>query len=596
MALRFSAPRSLLAASLTAAALILAGCGSDSGDIAKGQVKISHLSSGKTDSLQKTAAAIPDGVDSMQIKFLDESGVVVYGPVEVQAAPEVTVQDVPLTAKSATVEYLRNGGYALARDDEDIAWNGAVGSASPVPAATGPSTSNWTASMDDTGIANLKVAVNGGAPQDFLAKGVAYSPAPIGASNKDGPSFGDVFWDTPGGFLDFELVWKRDIETIRSHGFNSLRTYSLIANFIKNDGSIPSAAEINAPGSLLVRQHKKFLDAAWNNGVNPVYVVVGIPMPDTIFVKSVFDLPEKANEIRFWDENFTATIEQMKNHPAVIGFTIFNEVGGSCHYADPLPPAPTTLQERKCEGPDDLAQYWTKIQTYPVHYWAQVKKYADRAKSLAPNKLIGWAFNDDPVFAERTIEYRKNNAKSIDYYGVNVFQAEQVATALDPWLKAKQGEAARPIIMTEYGLPATGHRVDGDRLSIYSDDATVKATANAVGPLINASFKHPAVTGMFYFEWSDEWWKQPGGNNRNDRQEGAPTSNAFPNRYWDEEGFGLYSIGLGDRTASQVYTDNYGGKGGNLQVDRLTPRTELISVVTGAFKAAEETRRAALGK
>ncbi|WP_028605339.1 hypothetical protein [Ottowia thiooxydans] len=591
---QLSAPRALLAAAL-ASAFLLASCGGGSDTVGTGEVTISHLASAKTGSLQKAAAALPAGVDSMQVKFLDASGAVVHGPVEVLAGPTVAIQNVPLTAKSATVDYLRNGGYSLANDDEPIAWDGARGSASPVPTTAGPSTTKWQASMDDTGIASLKVAVNGGAAQDFLAKGVAYSPAPIGSSNKDGPSFGDLFWDTPGGFLDFELVWKRDLENIRKHGFNSLRTYSLIANFIKNDGSTPTPAEINAPGSLLVRQHKKFLDEAWNNGVNPVYVIVGIPMPDTMFVKSVFDLPVKAKEIEFWDNNFTATIEQMRDHPAVIGFTIFNEVGGSCHYADPVPPAPTTLTDRKCEGSDDLAVYWQQLHTYPVHYWAQVKKYADRAKALAPNKLIGWAFNDDPVFAEKTVEYRKANAQSIDYYGVNVFQAEQVASALDPWLKAKQGDAARPIIMTEYGLPATGHRTSGDPLSIYSDEATVKATANAVGPLINASFKHPAVTGMFYFEWSDEWWKQSGGSNRNDRQEGTPTPNGFPNKYWDEEGFGLNSIALGDRAANQAYTDNYGGKGGNLQVDKLTPRTELLNAVTTAFKGAEQTRKTALG-
>ncbi len=589
-------PRSLLAAAI-AGAFVLASCGGSDTPADKGDVTISTRAGATSSSPQKdTSSVLPDGVDSMQVKFEDASGTLVYGPVEVTAMPVVTIKDVPLTAKSISVDYLRNGGYALATDDEAITWSGANGSSSPLPTAAAPSTTQWQASMDDNGIAKLTVAVEGAPAKDFLAKGVAYSPAPIGFSNKDGPSFGDVFWDTPGGFLDFELVWKRDMENIRSHGFNSIRTYSLISNFIKNDGSIPTPAEVSAQGSLLVRQHKKFLDAAWNNGVNPIYVIVGIPMPDTIYVKSAFDAPGNAKSNEFWDNNFTATIAQMKDHPAVIGFTIFNEVGGRCHYADPVPPAPTTKEERKCEGSEDLALYWQQLQTYPVHYWSQVKKYADRAKAMAPGKLIGWAFNDDADFAASTVEYRKQYAQSVDFYGVNVFQAEQLATALDPWLKAKQSDAARPILMTEYGLPATGHRNPNDWLSIYSDDATVKLTAAAVGKLIPKAFEHPSVTGMFYFEWSDEWWKQPGDGNRNDRQEGIRTSNAFPNKYWDEEGFGLYSIALGDRTAAQVYTDNWGGKGGNLQVDKLTPRTELLDTVTTAFKNAEQTRQNALGK
>lgn len=585
-------PRSLLAAAVTGA-LVLASCGGSDSPADKGDVTISTRAQAASGSKQKDAAsAMPDGVDSMQIKFEDASGVLVLGPIEVTASPVVTIKDVPLAARSITVDYLRNGGYALATDDEPITWNGASGSSSPLPTAAAPSTTRWQASMDANGIANLQVSVGGNPAQDFLAKGVAYSPAPIGFSNKDGPSFGDVFWDTPGGFLDFELVWKRDLENIRSHGFNALRTYSLISNFIKNDGSTPSPAEINAPGSLLVRQHKKFLDEAWNNGVNPIYVIVGIPMPDTIFVKSVYDLPEKAKEIQFWDDNFTATVKQMKDHPAVIGFTIFNEVGGSCHYSDPAP----TIRKPQCgDGPDDPALYLQQVQTYPVHYWNQVQKYADRAKSLAPGKLIGWAFNDDAVFASATVEYRKKHAQSVDFYGVNVFQAEQLNSALDPWLKSKQSDAARPVLMTEYGLPATGHRDPNDWLSIYSDAGTIKRTADAVGALIPKAFEHPAVTGMFYFEWSDEWWKQPGDGNRNDRQEGIRVSNNFPNKYWDEEGFGLYSIALGDRAANEVYTDNWGGKGGNLQVDKLTPRTELLDTVVSAFKNAEQTRRNALG-
>lgn len=591
-----TAPLSLLVIAL-ATALTLSACNGGSDTVATGEVTISHLSAPK--SIQKDAlppaAALPEGIDSLQVSFEDANGNLVYGPIEVPAAPAVTLQNVPLNARSATVDYLRNGGFALATDDEPITWNGASGSASPVPVAAISSRTQWKAAMGSDGVASLKVSLNGGPAQDFLAKGVAYSPAPIGFSNKDGPSFGDIFWDTPGGFLDFDRVWKRDMEQIRSLGFNAVRTYSLISNFIKNDGSIPSPEEINAPGSLLVRQHKKFLDEAWNNGVNPIYVIVGIPMPDTIYVKSVFDLPEKAKEIKYWDDNFTATVAQMKDHPAVIGFTIFNEVGGRCHYADPTPPPPATLNERKCEGPDDLNLYWQRIQTYPVHYWNQVQKYADRAKAMAPDKLIGWAFNDDPDFASLTVEYRKKHAQSVDFYGVNVFQAEQLNSALNPWLQANQSDAARPILMTEYGLPATGHSRSGDPLSIYADANTIKRTADAVGKLIPEAFKHPSVTGMFYFEWSDEWWKQPGDANRKDRQEGTDSSNNFPNGYWDEEGFGLYSIALGDRAANQIYTDNLGGKGGNVQVDKLTPRTELLNVVTDAFKNAEKTRQGALG-
>jgi len=622
--------------------LALAGCGGSTGS-STGTVTISHAGfealplTVPSPAVDKpaTAALLPLQVNAMHVRFLDERGNLVYGPLEVPAAAEVTVRDVPLSAVLAKVDYLRNGGYATHTDDEAIAWNGLAGAVAPQPAAAAESTSRWTASVGQDGVSRIMVRAGSNTNsqgEEFLIRGVAYSPAPIGFSNKNGPGFGDLFWDTPGGFLDFERVWKRDIETIRSLGFNTVRTYSLIANFINNDGSVPTREQVAQPGSLLVRQHTKFLDEAWNNGHNPVFVIVGIPMPDVIYVKPSFDNAGNANAIRFWDDNFTATVQQLKNHPAVIGFTIFNEIGGQPDYYS------------------DAAR--------ATHYWSQVKKYSERAKSIAPDKLVGWAFNDDPVFASSTVDYRKRYAQAIDFYGVNAFQAEQLNSTLDPWNATLQGSAARPVILTEFGLPATGRRdtstikpyvepgltiarntiatrdgvaastvmppstdvnflnlftrnSEASVLSIYADETTIKKTALAVGKLIPEAFKARIVAGLVYFEWSDEWWKQDAyvdfllsskGNRavslvnlRLDRQEGTgATAIAFPNGYWDEEGFGLNAIALKGRNAEQVYTDNLGGVGANVQVDQLTPRKELLDTVVNALRNAEGTRRSAL--
>jgi hypothetical protein len=234
--------RFALAAAAVSAALAVAGCGGSSSGTATGEVTISHLAAAtasagaqKPMSAAAAAAPLPANVGAMQIEFFDAAGKSVLGPVEVPSSPVVTVPNVPLTASSTTVSYLRNGGYALAKDDEPIAWNGLAGSASPTPAAVGASYTRWKTSVDANGVARVSVAssqVDNGAPREILLKGVAYSPAPIGSTNKDGPGFGDLFWDTPGGFLDFDLVWKRDLENIRAKGFNSVRVYSLIANFI----------------------------------------------------------------------------------------------------------------------------------------------------------------------------------------------------------------------------------------------------------------------------------------------------------------------------------------------------------------------------
>ncbi|MES2787568.1 MAG: hypothetical protein V4684_19035 [Pseudomonadota bacterium] len=577
-----SAVRRLFVAAAVSAVLALSGCGGGS-SATTGDVTIRHLpsstalASAPAKPLSAPASLLPATIDAMHVEFFDNAGRSVFGPVEVASSPLVTIRDVPLSASSTTVHYLRNGGFALARDDEPVAWDGAVGSASPTPTTVAASSSftRWKTSVDSNGVARISLSssqISGGAPKDFLLKGVAYSPAPIGTSNENAPGFGDLFWDTPrpGGFLDFDRVWKRDIENIRARGFNSVRVYSLIANFTwDNGGTPPTPAQIADESQLRYREHKKFLDEAWNNGLNPVYVLAGIPMPDHIFIKGVFDGPSAANAAQkvFWDNNFTATVEQLKDHPAIIGFTMFNELGGENDFQGTSPSS--------------------------THYWSQVQEYSKRAKSIAPDKLIGWAFFDNVPFANNTIELRRTYAKAVDFYGVNAFQPETIAS-LDPWKKATQGDTARPIFLTEFGIPATG-RNNANPGAIYADDSTIQKAADAMAKMLPLVFQHPAVAGMFYFEWSDEWWKQNPSPESIKRHDGGVAAANFPNRWYDEEGFGLHSIALGDRTVDQLYADALWGKGSNVQFDILTPRTSLMDAVMKAYANAEQGRKTALG-
>lgn len=584
--MRYSIPvhRALIAAAMSFAFIISACGGGGSGsssDPNTGEVTISHGSKVTVSSVvkQKVSATavspLPEGVNALQIEFFDDKGRSILGPVEVDADPVVKVLNVPLIAASTTVSYLRNGGFELAEDSEPISWQGRVGSASPAPAASPAAYTRWKTSVNSNGVASVALAsseVNGGAPKDFLIKGVAYSPAPIGANNKNGPEFGDYFWDTPGGFLDWDKVWKRDLENIRKKGFNAVRVYSLIANPININGSIPSPADIAADPALRIRAHKKFLDEAWNNGVNPIYVLAGIPTPDKLWKESLFKNASNAAVIEYWDNNFTASLSQLKDHPAIIGFTMFNEQGGA----------------------DDFQGTGAK------HYWSQVQKYSQRAKQIAPDKLIGWAFFDNPDFARNTVDYRREYAKSIDFYGMNAFQPVRVSGALDPWSKAIQGDTARPVFMTEFGIPATGRRNSSkDPSAFYADETTIQKAADAMTKVLPLVFQHPAVAGMFYFEWSDEWWKQDSEGSFQrlaTRQEGSSNFvDYFPNLWYDEEGFGLHSISLGNRAADQVYSDADYKNAGNTTVDILTERTSLMDAVTNAYKNAEQGRKVALG-
>lgn len=123
----------------------------------------------------------------------------------------------------------------------------------------------------------------------------------------------------------------------------------------------------------------------------------------------------------------------------------------------------------------------------------------------APDKLIGWAFFDNVPFAENTKENRPAYAKSVDFYGVNAFQPQTVSPLLDAWKKERQDDTARPVFLAEFGIPSTGHRNDNsDPLAIYSDASTIQKAADSMAKMLPLVFQHPAVAGVFYFEWSDE--------------------------------------------------------------------------------------------
>lgn len=476
------------------ASLLLAGCGSTSRDTFS-------QSSGQAPTpdnrvvLRFDAATLPEGVDSVQAVFMDGSQNRVADVVEVPVTgTDFVIDNVPPEAAFLEVDYLRNGGFALYESyhalngPQVLAQQDRLSSPDrPVLYQAQAGKSVWTTSLSPARF-NLEAYGNPGtdvgplAASPFPVRGVGYSPTPIGASNKDGPNFGDIFWDgfyIPGertDLLDWEKVWKRDLESIRSR-FNSVRLYSLVAEHVDSTGQFTNPPQ--------ARTHKKFLDACWNNGHNPVYVMVGIPMPSDCFLQTG-NAGNRAN----WERVYTSTIEQTKDHPAVMGYTFFNEIGGIDEWgADP--------------AKSDF-------------YWGQIKKYADQGKAAAPDKLIGFSYFDAPPNVSSAKNYMTQYGGSIDYWGINSFQGSVIAPTLAPY-KALDG-ASKPVLFTEFGVPATGHSVDeissADKPtqagvnSIYADETTIGKAANAMKTMIPMALADPIVAGMFYFEWSDEHWKQ----------------------------------------------------------------------------------------
>ncbi|HXZ25471.1 MAG TPA: hypothetical protein VEI24_04550, partial [Nitrospiria bacterium] len=250
----------------------------------------------------------------------------------------------------------------------------------------------WECTVDPVSkTATLQVSRNNEAPSATAIRGACYSPAPINASNKYAPALGDWYWDDFGSITGWKALWQRDLPRMRGP-VNAIRIYCSLSRQLNPDGTFPSPWN-----SGQVFTHQTFLDSCWNAGDHdPIYVLVGVPLPATMFWKNQYESAPEA-EKTYWTNVLQETVAQVGRHPAVMGFTIQNEQDG----AD------------VCYGDPTLAAFW----------WGQAEKMAALVKSAAPDKLVGMATHDDPQIPARAASYMMN-CPHIDFWGVNTYQTK----------------------------------------------------------------------------------------------------------------------------------------------------------------------------
>jgi hypothetical protein len=557
---------------------VLAGCGSSS-DFA---TNANAATTTRTFSTVFDQQTLPNDVDSVHAVFKDADGAIVLGPVEVPVNLNgFQITGVPNSAVQVEVDWLRNGGFALFESVHTLAGGGVLaqgdaGGHSVTDPTLGAAQAGHTAWSAQTNPAQFSVAVTGNPGQDvtastgpFPVRGVGYSPAPIGFSNKFGPSLGDLFWDggenIPGAgvLLDWEKVWKRDIEDIRPH-FNSVRVYNMLELQLGDDGSFPNV------NSAPFRTHLKFLDELWNNGHEPIYVLVGLPSSAAMYLPGGNPI-EKA----FFEANLARTATQLADHPAVMGFTLLNELGGAAE--------------------------WGGNQANSDFYWGAIQTNSGVVKNAAPDKLVGFAYFDAPpdVTAASNGGFMEQYGDNLDFWGGNVFQSTVLGPSLAPYRSL--GNATKPFLFTEFGVPGTSHSdtsvcsgnspTQAGVDSIFADATTIQTSADALDIILPQALNDEIVAGMFYFEWCDEWWKQDPNNcytTNITTQEGgqsAPLSQ-FVNGFNDEEGYGLHSIALNNRAAGAVFAPfDPNAATANNQPDILTTRQTMLDAVSGVFQA-----------
>jgi hypothetical protein len=363
----------------------------------------------------------------------------------------------------------------------------------------------------------------------FFVKGIDYWPTPIDTKPWDAPGLNDALRNGN------SAIWMRDLPLMRKMGANAIRVYNVVP---------PPYDSGTGPIS-------DFLNAAWNNGDHPIYVLMTVHFA----AEKLLDagaVNALANQYRDLDKKYAS-------YPAVMGTTMSNEIMGAAYTGNP--------------------QWWKGFNTVAA---AAKQGFAEGGN---PEKLVITADYDPGDNAAYVRAGERNNA-AIDAWGFNTFRG-RTFTGLYPLIEQT---TKKPVLLTEYSAPASHHpelkntyswktgawpegigscsptTPDGplnQKAAVLPEAGNPKMaglidyiTNNA--SLLYSGYKdNGIVSGGFVLEWSDEWWKAAGGNAS--VHLGNPTfTGHFPGCTYDEAWFGLNAVSKGTGT-----------------LDVLTPRPTL---------------------
>jgi hypothetical protein len=366
----------------------------------------------------------------------------------------------------------------------------------------------------------------------FFIKGMDYGPAQINGYPDPNP-------------LDDanEAIWSQDLKDMRAAGVNAIKVYNISLTGFK---PYYSTLGQNFPlKSYETGQIGKFLDAAWNNGDHPIYVVLSIA-----FAGPSVTIQSYAKTVA---TVFELSAKEYGAYPAFMGFSIGNEINDA------------------------------QVRVQPI--WWQALNAIDAAtkagyKAAGAQKITTTTMVDDNM---DTLNEGEKNHFTVDAWGINSYRGY---TFTNIWQQFSS-DTKKPAIISEYGystayyppssatydstlhycpqstypagsgqgpyyglpaprpwelakeLPDTGNPnvqdyvdlVKANATEIYAHSTTQSGT-DAVG------------SGGFYFEWNDEWWKSGWPNAPHIGGEGniITTNAVFPGCYRDEGWFGLNSV------------------------------------------------------
>jgi hypothetical protein len=324
---------------------------------------------------------------------------------------------------------------------------------------------------------------------------------------------------------------------MRTAGVNAIKLYA------GNPG-----LNAGAPGSA--GNWKQFLDACYNGGSNPIYVVMFSYVQGDVIAAG-------GAAYQQYITDYQNLVGSTATHPAILGYCVGNEIFGGDVTSNP--------------------QFW-------VNYGALLNaaKAAGQSQEVTPFLMTATNDNYTPADAWPAIKQGEASGQlnSLDAWGINVYrgplfggagnsvflQYQQLMTSLNK---------TKPLIVGEWGTPHSTRPAvtpPADPPPGYYGTTGLPTVApinldtipqNQMGqgqPYFAATTTSQFLTtqwqtiranvgagtnqvcvGGFIFDWCDEYWK----GNDPDVQQGGPDQNfqggAFAGGYWDEAWFGITS-------------------------------------------------------
>jgi hypothetical protein len=355
----------------------------------------------------------------------------------------------------------------------------------------------------------------------FVIRGVCYSRTLIGEDARK-PEESDSLRS------ERSSVWTPDLTSMRNMGANAIKIYNL----------------------QMTNKHHPFLDAAWNNGVQPIYVTLSLWIEPQ-------HLGNSSAEVEKYRAAYRNLVRRYAAHPAVLGFSIGAEVntGGSRKgeagfWDDFILIARSAREALQATGQQKI------ITTGLIDGMAdvvRVRKANGSERDVYPpmGTTPGLEAGESEIgrtpadFARLLDAEARGGQLVIDVFGFDIYKrADGFAQTFTEYYPAAftrpDHPAERPLLIAEFGEAASSQT---SRETPQERDA---AAMNRLVAQLRGSWQAIAAgarsCGGCIFAWADEWWKDESPLAHNLSPTAATMNYKDVNEaviYLDEEWFGL---------------------------------------------------------